>query len=95
MCYQTRDLTCDIFGSGWDGKNVDVTQKIITSQSKVARLRSRFLRCITQVLTDSQACKFNENNLSWLAIVINKNFSVWCQNCEGDDNDDDDNYNIN
>ena len=35
--------------SGWDGKNVDVTQKIITSQSKVARLRSRFLRCITQV----------------------------------------------
>ena len=43
------DLTCDIFYSGWDGKNVDVTQKIITSQSKVARLRSRFLRCITQV----------------------------------------------
>ena len=42
-------LYCDIFGSGWDGKNVDVTQKIIASQSKVARLRSRFLRCITQV----------------------------------------------
>lgn len=42
-------LYCDIFGSGWDGKNVDITQKIIASQSKVARLRSRFLRCITQV----------------------------------------------
>lgn len=37
------------FVSGWDGKSVDVTQKIITSQSKIARLRSRLLRCITQV----------------------------------------------
>ncbi|KAL9960223.1 hypothetical protein ACROYT_G033651 [Oculina patagonica] len=36
--------------SGWDGKNIDTTQKIITSQSKIARLRSRLLRCITQQL---------------------------------------------
>ena len=37
------------FCSGWDGKNIDVTQKLIASQCKVARLRSRLLRCITQV----------------------------------------------
>lgn len=36
--------------SEWDGKTIDCTQKIIASQRKVARLRSRLLRCLTQQL---------------------------------------------
>ncbi|XP_073229204.1 uncharacterized protein [Porites lutea] len=36
--------------SGWEGKTIDVTEKLIASQTKVARLRSRLLRCITQQL---------------------------------------------
>ncbi|PFX11068.1 hypothetical protein AWC38_SpisGene25491, partial [Stylophora pistillata] len=34
--------------SEWHGKSIDCTQKIIASQGKIARLRSRMLRCLTE-----------------------------------------------
>ena len=37
------------FYSGRDNKLVEVNRKLISSQCKVARLRSRLLRCIIQV----------------------------------------------
>ncbi|XP_068758351.1 uncharacterized protein [Montipora capricornis] len=59
--------------SGWKGKRIDVTQKLISSQCKVARLRSRLLRCFIQQLCNEGSSEVYLPSWSGIDVISGDN----------------------